>query len=552
MLKFISGSTQLVALGVVLLAVIVTIMAVNWAKLITDVCKSEKMVLLVLIVFISIGVVCVFGLLIFRICHKRSVEIHTTQITFFRIKLISMYIFGLGFLFHCGLYIWKHATQNTCDTSYLGIAYNSLSIIYTFNLFIYFALFYIRKDESSSLEGILSLGILLANLCIWLDTLFSESDFLFKNHNDSSHEHTRAIEAIEKTDPFLSPAIIEFSLMAINMLFTTTDDCTDISTNMTNRVIQNESNNNRSTSTDQHPSPCSCSKQNCYACLGLFVKTAGQVLIFLFSFALFAITFTVLVTTDSSKNLIDYSDDFTVYVIIQFAMKFIMVVFIFMCICIAWTSFSFHFNVSAFVLLITCFGNVVYHVLYCFALHHENKINDTLSGNNINQTSFNSSKSKNEDGTNIAIYFSWSDNIISISLAGLQTMFLLGSHSLKTLENKICFSALEKNSCCNPSKEYCTTKLKQFLMYYACYILGVLNLGLWISDSIGEERLPVFSISIYRAFNVVVWSVINKIILPLTIFFRFHSGLHFLEISWKYKYIENRTVICRNNNETTM
>lgn len=32
------------------------------------------------------------------------------------------------------------------------------------------------------------------------------------------------MQAIEKTDPFLSPAMIEFSLMAIDMLFTKTDD----------------------------------------------------------------------------------------------------------------------------------------------------------------------------------------------------------------------------------------------------------------------------------------------------------------------------------------
>lgn len=33
----------------------------------------------------------------------------------------------------------------------------------------------------------------------------------------------RAMEAIEKSDPFLSPAMIEFSLISIDMLFLKTD-----------------------------------------------------------------------------------------------------------------------------------------------------------------------------------------------------------------------------------------------------------------------------------------------------------------------------------------
>lgn len=56
-------------------------------------------------------------------------------------------------------------------------------------------------------------------------------------------------------------------------------------------------------------------------------------------------------------------------------------------------------------------------------------------------------------------------------------------------------------------------------MYYVCFILGVFNLGLWISDSIGEGWFFVLSIYIYRVFYEVVWLVINKIILFFIIFF---------------------------------
>lgn len=74
----------------------------------------------------------------------------------------------------------------------------------------------------------MSLGILVSNACIWLDTIFSESNFLFKSENDHdplqilnvTQPKFEAIEIIEKADPFLIPAMIEFSLMAIDLLFT--------------------------------------------------------------------------------------------------------------------------------------------------------------------------------------------------------------------------------------------------------------------------------------------------------------------------------------------
>lgn len=508
-------------------------MAVNWARLISDDCESEGIVLVVLLIFIIFGVICVWLLLALRIHCKSSLVIHTTKISFLTRKLISMYLFGLGFLIHCGLYIWKHATPNNCEElSILGIVYNAISMFYTFSLFIYFKLIYVRRNESSCLENFASLGILLANLCIWLDTFFSESDVLFNHHNDTSHNHTRAIEAIEKSDPFLSPAIIEFSLMAVNMLFTNIDDLTDLPSYSTNTEIHNENNRN----VDRTVKSTSLKKD----CVIYCSAKAVQILFFLLSFALFAVTFIVLLTTDSSKNFIDHPNDFVVYVSIQLSMKIFMAFFIIVCLCLAWTSISFHFNVSAFVLLIACFGNVVYHVVYCFALSQDSTY--TPIEDKTNQTLSNSSNSKNKSDAIIAnidtgIIVSWVDNIVSILLAGLQTTFLLGSHSLTELTN----------TCCG-----CSLQSKHFLMYYACSILGVFNLGLWISDSIGEERLPVLSIHIYRSFKLIVWLVISKIILPLTIFFRFHSGLHFLEISWKYKYIRYETEISRNDTERTM
>lgn len=501
------GVPHLVVLGVVVLAIVVSIMAVNWANLIYSECDSEIMVLAVLLTFQLIGVFCVIVLIYLR---KTASDMNLkTKDTFLKIKLISMYIFGVGYLFHCGFYMWKHEVTQECSKKGknntikgLGKAYNAISIIYTLFLFAYFAAFYVRKRENHVKENAASLGIIIANSCIWLDTLFSESDFLFKKHLDSNSSTSifnktdssnRAIEAIEKTDPFLSPAMIEFSLMAIDLLFTKTDDSLEGSIPNDSRDVENDVRLD-------HTEDRNISTHNEGNEWKDFFKAVFQILLGIVSFALFAFTFTVVLTTESQHQVVTNTNDFNVYVVMQLILKFIILVLVTISLLSLWPFLTFHFNVSAFVLIVTCFGNIVYHMLYCFALHFE--------GNQ-----------KDEEGFRTA---SWADNIISIIIAGFQTLFILGFHSPKNYINMI-------------SKDW------ENFVYYVCSLLGVLNLGLWISDSIGEERLPIFSFSIYKAYEAEGWSVINKIILPLTIFFRFHSGLDLLEFYWRHRRSENKT-----------
>lgn len=163
-------------------------------------------------------------------------------------------------------------------------------------------------------------------------------------------------------------------------------------------------------------------------------------------------------TTNSSEELLNHSEYFEVYVSMQLSMKVVMFLLIVPCLIFKWPRMTFHFNVWSFVLIITCFGNVVYHVLYCFALWSNGKEN--------------------------VIIVSWTDNIVSIFLAGFQTLFILGTH----------LHSDQVTACCTCSPCINNCKNKESFVYYACSILGVLNFGLWVSDSIGEERLPVFSI----------------------------------------------------------
>lgn len=521
---FVSGLPHLVVIGVVALAIVGSIMAVNWAKLIYPKCESNIMVLGVLITFHIIGLLSVWYLIYSRINQCRDDENLSTGNTFLKIKLISLYIFGLGYMFHCGYFIWKHTFPNDCRDEVLsrkikdmGIAYNSISIAYTLFLFLYFGMFYVRRRDNTIEENAASLGILLANSFIWLDTLFSESDSLFKNHFDENNStmslnltesSNRAMEAIEKTDPFLSPAMIEFSLMAIDMLFTKTDDessgssstkgssdddpsgssNTEASSNdgpssssdtkassnddsnvsLNTKASSNDSYGSQNSNTiakddssttstsktltiDDLPGPSDTitplngdssgsnnSKSIPKTDLSISSNTKSalndgiksnltkrcvrflfQLIFSLGSFILFALAFTVVLTTDSSKDFLTTPNDFYAYVSVQLSVKVVIFILILICLFVEWHRLTFQFNVWAFVLMIACFGNIVYHMFYCFALHYESSRNHTNQVQNIKS---------------VFVDVAWADNIIGIIVGSLQTLFILGFHSQKEHE----------------------------------------------------------------------------------------------------------------------
>lgn len=483
---FFSGSTHLVVLGVVIVAIVVSIMTIHWAKIIYEECYSDRMVYLLLIVLSALGLVS--GVFLISLRFKRKTELcvfsisnHTTGITFMKIKLVFMFIFGICYLFHCGLYVWKHTFENKCfGNNDFGFAYNVISIFYTCTLFVYFSLFYGRKDNTCC-ENLASLFIMVTNACIWLDTIFSESGKVFNDEMnvtesttilDITNHSSRATEAIKITDSFLSPASIEFSLLSIDMLFTQTSPTSNHKKINEDTILKKE----------------------------LAIKRIFQIIFSLIAIALFAFTLVVVLTNDESTDLPDYPDDFKFYVYYQVGIKGLMFILI-MCLLVELPRLTFHVNVSTFVLLVACFGNVSYHFLYCIALG-----------------------SKNNTPFDCPLILSLLENICGILLALFQSVFIIGTHMPKDYAKHSDESRVQK----------CKDWLHKNVVYYACCLLGILNLGLWVSDSIGELRLPVFSITIYKAFGTRGWSIINKIILPLTIFFRFHTAFDFLEYYWKH------------------
>lgn len=99
--------------GVVILVIVVLIMVINWVKFIFNKCILENMVLWVLFVFSLIGLFSIIGLIV--VCFlKDRYKYNLKGIFFLKIKLILMNIFGVGFMFYCGLYFWKYFIDVKC------------------------------------------------------------------------------------------------------------------------------------------------------------------------------------------------------------------------------------------------------------------------------------------------------------------------------------------------------------------------------------------------------------------------------------------------------
>lgn len=450
----------MVTLGIILLAILLSIMVVNWAQLIRKSYLSEYMVLIVLIIVNGSGFLCVWILGFCRLSSVSSENDNTEQqnndikITFMEIKLFSMYFFGSCYLYHCGLYAWMHSCFILSENHTLGFIFNLLTMFYVSFLFGYFSLNYNNMYENTLLEKLLLLGVVISNVCIWMDTVFSESSDLF-DKNRSTVENTTesvstSVEVIEITDPFLLPAMIEFSLMAIDLLFSK----------------EKEAPINGNNETRRYTTLC---------------QSVSQLVIYICCFVLFTFTFYVLATDTEKENV---KLTFDKYVAFQIFLKIVALFLISCCTYKVCKLLTFHLNASAIILMISCFGNVVYHTLYFIASVSTYEILPCV------------------------------DNVTSILIAGFHAYFILGTHCLKL----------------QPSE-------KNIRIHCACSLLSMINFGLWISDSIGEERRPVFSIVLSDVYGEFVWKIINKLILPLTIFFRFHSGVHFLELYWENHFL---------------
>lgn len=395
--------------------------------------------------------------------------------TFVKIKLIIVFTFGILYIFHCGLYIWKSSLNDVNEC--IGIVSYVGGAIHIFLLLLYFAVFdKIDYNEFKShgsdtspeerrkcCQNALSiLAIIFTNFGSWIDALSTAC--LFKTHTDPTQNVTRAIEVIEKTKPLISSAIIGFSLLTIDLLFPKTSMTFSESDLQTNDTPLRQSVNSNNF-------------------MWRFFKTMAQHIFFLASFGFFAFTFTETLISDPSSDL-------KAYVITQISIKTLNVLIILtlsitctICLYGKRSNISItmsHYNVWLFMLIFTCIGNISYHIA-CFFL------SDSIHNENIKEI----------------IY---GDNIVSIILAVLQTLFIIGNYLGNINEN---WDDSSKSKNC---------------VYFTCSLLSMLNFGLMISDSIGKEGL------IFKPCDCKVGSILKTVSLLLTIIFHFQTSLEFLKL----------------------
>ena len=78
------------------------------------------------------------------------------------------------------------------------------------------------------------------------------------------------------------------------------------------------------------------------------------------------------------------------------------------------------------------------------------------------------------------------------------------------------------------------TEYKKRLIACLCLldILSIFNFGLWASDSVGEIQKPLFTRPQYEKLGEDKWRMMVKLLLPGTIFFRFHCAMDIRKLQY--------------------
>lgn len=434
---------------------------------------AETAALWILIISHVAGSICMLILgIISYVCEDSQEDIDGRENTFLKLKLFSMYILGACYFLHCFFYLLKYVsnTQNQC----LGIAN---FIIAFFHILIYFVYFFAihKKKDNNTYEKIFLICILIANIGTWIEAL--STDFLFnasQNITVPDQNITRPTVAIEKTKQLLPSAVIGFSVLTIDLLFTKADET----------PLESDA----PLEAEVYESPLESDAEiKKYKNQKAF-KTIIQIIFLLLSFFLLAFTFTELLTSDSSADLECYFFSHMVFKLLNI----VLIVIISIGINCKETinrlrekllnirQHPSKVNVWVIIFITTCIVKVFYHIV-CFSLPAQD--------------------------VKIEIWVVI-DNIISIVLVIIQTLFILVSYTSTNIKDQ---------------RELLSVKcLKIFDRSFICSLLGMMNMALWFSDSIGKEKL------IYGLGNNVVENL-RKFSLLFSIFFLFQAGLEFLK-----------------------
>ena len=450
-----------------------------------------------------------------------------------KLRLIFFSTFGIGYITHCVLYLFMHF-HSVCPLRREGIMVNFFILTFIFlNIFSayvqgYYSVGILENNADISDVKIASLwkwfsiaivvGACLVDVTVWFDSYISEWINIYNfpievNTENSTNETTplyknctddnQVTDFIEKTEPLLNPMIIEFSLMAIQITIKTLSNNNDISnTDITDSYHDIPTQDDERDNTANRSWWSKCCQVVFEILVPFFTLALGLVLV-VFSY------FVTLTGENSHEQGIPTT--FLIYHAIQIVLKSAMIILIILLSSILYHSrksylpdqlrfcsqgkccFVLRLILIAFtsgfvVVLLAALSNISYIIINIDALSYGEDFKSFVTVAKV-------------------------DSIISIFLA-IMHMILIGVwHVLEryTKNKNVQF----KNVLCN-----------------FCLMLSFFNFGLWLSDCIGENRKPIFTEIQYRNLGENIWRVNTKLLLPGTIFFRFHCAMFFLEMRY--------------------
>ncbi|XP_056003438.1 uncharacterized protein LOC130049614 [Ostrea edulis] len=194
------------------------------------------------------------------------------------------------------------------------------------------------------------------------------------------------------------------------------------------------------------------------------------------------------VGNDDDDNVsLNMSIYFEIYIWLSFVVKSVMLVCIGVCMRVSGNYSKYKFNAEGFILMFSFAANVFSHAFYSIAV-----LTIIIT----------------KEDMGLTLFICLLENIGSIILGGMQTVFLLATNNGEEMQNSG----------------------RRNMVYFACLLLFISNIGLWFSDSIGEAKLADLTVIIKKGYNKTFWIIDIRLLLPITIFFRIHSGMIFLKM----------------------
>lgn len=479
-----SGSGPiLMSLSLLFIAVPLVIFGSGWANIAF---QDNVEVIITMVVYFSIGSIAIIAFFVDLILNavdftmkgdsqmlKFIKELYQKQIPKTNagmiIRFLLFILFASGYTHNTFTYaehLHSDRVKSSFITSYLAV---SIFFIWAQVIVLIFLQYYDKKISNGG--KVLRMIIIITNACSWLNAYFFESSEIFERHDinenktvSSNLTEDKCFENADIVEVIFAPVTIEYTMMAIGFLFP---------------VALEDVRYSRSW------------KMTVLISAFLIIYEAGVLV--------FSLQVVLKCTFIDDSNGVPL--EFTFYVVLVAILFAAMIGLLIACIILKRMSklkrsndHSIH--IENFTLLVTAFGNNLYHLLNAIAVVELESISLTHKTITFGQ------------------------NILGLSLAFLQTWFLLAINRYEVTNEQVHNISRDSG---------CTCHAKNSLKH-SCFALAVMNFGLWMYGSIAEIREPVFTYLQQQYYSGPSWNVILKIIFPLTVFYRFHSSMDFLKL----------------------